>query len=124
MPRDHSLTKGERITQGHEYKQVIRSGHVISRDTFRAHLLIGEGLQRKAGFIAGKTVGNACNRNRAKRLLKETYRRLKPSLRSDGFRIVFISKLRTAHASQAEVNSEMNLAFRRYGLFQDNATSD
>jgi ribonuclease P protein component len=119
LPHDERLPRRERITREHEYKQVIRNGRVISGRGCKVHLLVREGLARKAGFIAGKAAGDACDRSRARRLLKEAYRRLKPRLKADGFRVVFISKANTARYSEAALRQDLTSIFRRQGLLGD-----
>lgn len=62
----------------------------------------------RIGITTGKKVGNAVRRNRARRLIKEAYRQLIPSLRTDcGWDIVFVARGRTPHSSMQEVQQHM-----------------
>ena len=115
---EEGLRRGERILQQHEYKQVIREGRSITGKAFKAYLLAQGGLGRKAGFVAGKRVGNACLRNRAKRLLKEAYRRLKADLPVSGFRVVFVANAGTPPATLDDVRNEMAWMFKKFGLLK------
>ena len=116
MPCDQRLRREERLTQQHEYKTVIRRGRLIWAKTFKAYFLSGKDLERRAGFIAGKGVGGACERNRAKRLLREAYRGIKPGLRPHGFNVVFVARREAAGAHKCLVESEMKGLFDRCGL--------
>lgn len=108
MPCDRRLRRQERITEQHEYKQVINTGTVLLGKRFRAYLLVNENSARTAaGFIAGRGVGNACERNRARRLLREAYRGLKPSAGKKGFGVVFVARRGIAGAHLSEIASEM-----------------
>jgi ribonuclease P protein component len=91
---------------------------LITGHVFKAYFLVSECLDRKAGFIAGKRVGNAVSRNRAKRLLKETYRRLKGRLPACGFRVVFIAGRSTATATLRDIRNEMLCMFKECGLLK------
>jgi ribonuclease P protein component len=113
---DQSLRKRDRITEEYEYKAVIRNGQPLPGKAFKVYLLRGPNLQRKAGFIAGKRVGSACDRNRAKRLLREAYRRLKPLTEPSGFNIVFVARSAAVHLSTDEVAAEMTELFKRCEL--------
>lgn len=118
MQYDERLRRHERITEEHEYKAVIKRGKLVAGKAFKAYLLVGKELDRKAGFIAGKAVGGACERNRAKRVLKEAYRRLKPNLEPKGFKIVFIAKQASAHLKSHEIRQEMAEKFEKIGLLR------
>jgi ribonuclease P protein component len=115
---DEKLRKHERITQEHEYRTVIRNGRLLRTSAFKAYLLIAGDLERKAGFIAGKSVGGACDRNRARRVLKEAYRRLKPNLEPGGFKVVFVAKQAAARLKSQEISDQMAKAFAELGLLR------
>jgi len=116
LPSEEGLERSGRIQRESEYKQVIRKGRLITGKTFKAYFLISKGLSLKAGFIAGRRVGNACVRNRAKRLLKESYRKLKTNLPGRGFRVVFVANRGTPVATLDDIRNEMAWMFERCGL--------
>lgn len=70
------------------------------------------------GFTAGKRLGGAVERNRAKRLLREATRALHPRLRH-GFDIVLIARNSMRPQSTApEVASELERVARRAGILE------
>jgi ribonuclease P protein component len=113
---DERLRHCERITDEHEYKAVIQGGRKVQARTFKAYLLLGEWHDRKAGFIAGKRVGRAWRRNRAKRLLKEAYRHIKRRLKPHGFRVVFVARAAAAGNGIADIQAEMEKVLMECGL--------
>jgi ribonuclease P protein component len=72
-----------RLTRSEDFKRVRRSGKSY------AHPLVVLIVQRhdqprvKVGLAAGRTVGTAVHRNRAKRLLREAMRTLLPNIVSN-----------------------------------------
>jgi ribonuclease P protein component len=116
LPHEERLPKRERITEEHEYKSVIKNGRLIRTQTFKAYFLSGKGLRRRAGFVAGKRVGGAHERNRARRLLKEAYRGLKARLEPVGFNVVFVAQRATAEADKNRIQDEMEGMFDRCGV--------
>jgi len=113
---DERLRLCERLTDEHEYKRVIQGGRQVHSRAFKVYLLFGNNPERKAGFIAGKRVGPAVDRNRAKRLLKEAYRHLKRRLKPDGFKIVFVAKRAAAEDGITEIQAEMAKVLTECGL--------
>lgn len=118
MQCDERLRRRERITEEHEYRTVIRKGKLVAGKAFKAYVLTGEDLERRAGFIAGKTVGGANDRNRARRVLREAYRTLKPGLVPEGFRIVFIAKPAAARFKVQQIRQEMAEKFAKLGFLR------
>ena len=116
MPSNEGLRKSERITRKFEYSSVISQRKITAGRYLRAYLLSEQGAKRKAGFIAGKAVGPAVVRNRARRLLKESYRRLKSELEDHGFKVVFVAMPGIRDAGADDVRAEMRSILRKMGL--------
>ena len=77
-----------RLTRSEDFKRVRRSGKSY------AHPLVvqANGMPRtQVGVAAGRTVGTAVHRNRAKRLLREALRALIPNLAS-GHDLILIAR--------------------------------
>jgi len=115
------LKKSERITKRFEYKEVIDQGKLVDRGAYKAFLLLRPDVERKAGFIAGKTVGKATRRNRARRVLRDAYRRLKPRIESRGFKVVFVAKPDLTMMKSTEIGLDMEALFKEYGLLRENS---
>jgi len=92
---------------------------VLAGKRFKAYILLDAARARKAGFIAGRTVGGACERNRARRLLREAYRHLKPSTASRGFLAVFVASRGIARAGLSEVENDMKGMLESCKLVRD-----
>jgi ribonuclease P protein component len=116
LPSRQGLKKSERITRKFEYSSVISQRRTTAGRYFKTYLSIEQGAKRKAGFIAGKAVGSAVVRNRARRLLKESYRRLKTELQDQGFKLVFVAAPGISGAKAEDVLAEMRRILRRMGL--------
>jgi ribonuclease P protein component len=68
-----SLGRYRRIRRRDELERALRTGLGIRTPYFRARYLLGDGPPGVA-FLAGRKVGGAVRRNRAKRVLREAFR--------------------------------------------------
>lgn len=80
------------------------------------HISNGQSYSRKA-FLASKKVGGAVVRNRARRLMKESFRKLEQDIKP-GKDILFIARRTITNAGQAEVEASMRKALIKNGLLQ------
>lgn len=70
----------------------------------------------RCGFITGKKVGGAVQRNRARRLIREAVR-LRLSLLKTGWDLVWIARSSIAEADAAAVSKAVDEALRRGKLY-------
>ncbi len=81
----------------------------------------GEALDASAvrvGFVAGKSVGSAVDRNRTKRLLREAVRASAARL-APGWDVVLIARRPLAESKLAEVQAALEQVLRRARLLVD-----
>ena len=60
----------------------------------------------RIGITTSKKIGKAVARNRARRVIKESYRLLEPHIRT-GWDFVFVARTRTSHCKMTEVRRVM-----------------
>jgi len=104
-----------RLTRSEDFERARRSGRsyphrlvvLVARKNDEGHA--------RVGVVAGRTVGNAVKRNRAKRLLRAAMRGLMASL-SPGWDLVLIARPPLATSGCAEVREALELLLRRAEL--------
>ena len=106
------LRPRERLRSGALFRRVFRRGARVESASFL--LLAVENGQRhhRLGLAAGRKVGGAVQRNRARRLLRESFRRNKHE-GSAGLDLVLVAKHEIVGRSQGEVESEYRECLRR-----------
>ena len=72
-----------RLTRSEDFKRVRRSGKSYAHPLVVLIVQTNDQPRVKIGVAAGRTVGTAVHRNRAKRLLREAMRALLPSISSN-----------------------------------------
>ena len=69
----------------------------------------------RTGFLASKKVGNSVKRNRARRLMRESFRHIKSDI-PQGYDIVIIARNTISGRSFHEVDRSLRNALRRTGI--------
>ena len=104
------LQRKFRLRQKSGFKAIFELGKNYSAKYVAVYVLF-KGPNR-FGFIASKKVGNAVQRNRAKRLMREVIRLNLPEIRKD-IQIICIARSRIKGVSYSEVESNIMYIFKR-----------
>lgn len=107
------MTFDIRLKREKDFNLLFRKGKKISSNSMTILYLPKE--QLKVGFIVSKKHGNSVNRNKIKRLLRESFRSFVPSFRQNFF-FVIIPRVKSEY-SLAQFKSDMNYCFTKGGFF-------
>jgi len=109
---EERLPKDERVRRRREYLAIQRRGEKVHLAHLLAFIQRGEPLRRRIGITVSKKVGNAVQRNRVKRLLREVWRRNKGAFPL-GEDVVFVAKRNASQATFAEIEVQVLKVARR-----------
>ncbi len=102
----------KRLRSRPEFERVFKGGRRIGGRLFLLIALPNGGSEHRLGLAVSRKVGGAVTRNRARRLLKEGFRRLAcPD--EQGFDLVVVARPDIVGRTQTEVEGELKDRFRR-----------
>lgn len=108
-----------RLTKSNDFQRVRRNGRsyahplivlVIHPQEVKGH--------SRVGISAGRSVGSAVRRNKAKRMLREAMRFFMPDVK-DGWDIILLSRHNLPDTSYLEIRSALQQLLSRAGLFKE-----
>ncbi|NLK08873.1 MAG: ribonuclease P protein component [Firmicutes bacterium] len=97
----------ERLTLPADFRRVYAQGKIVKHRLVVLHYLAnGQGTTR-VGFSVSKKLGNAVNRNRIKRRLREIMRKQSPLLKP-GYDLVVSARIQCRNAAFREVKQAVD----------------
>jgi ribonuclease P protein component len=110
------VQKRFRLTRSDDFKRVRQSGKSYAHPLVVLVVQSNQAKNLRVGVTAGKTIGTAVQRNRAKRLLREAMRTLLPNIAS-GTDLILVARAKLVTASLTDVTSALTNLFQRANLF-------
>ncbi|MDD2922230.1 MAG: ribonuclease P protein component [Anaerolineales bacterium] len=102
-----------RLTRSEDFKRVRQNGKSYAHPLVVLVAQVDEtSMHTRVGVVAGKTTGNAVQRNRAKRILREAARPLLASLASN-LDMMLIARSGLVSATLEETRAALIYLFRR-----------
>lgn len=107
-----------RLIRSSDFKRVRNVGKSFAHPLIVLVTSPARDAQTQIGVVAGKTVGGAVQRNRAKRLLREAVRRQFPGI-LPGHDLIWIARPSIAGATFEEVSAAVTQQLRRARLLKE-----
>ncbi|MCG6925841.1 MAG: ribonuclease P protein component [Acidobacteria bacterium] len=107
-----SFGGARRLRARSEFDRVFQKGRRLGGRFFVVIALPNESPQHRLGLAVGRKIGGAVTRNRTRRLLRESFRRLTPPV-GPGFDLVVVARADIVGRSQSEVDGELRDRIRR-----------
>lgn len=118
---DEKLRPRERLRHRASFQRIYDQGTSYPGSLIVLFVLQSPDLERRAGFVAGRRVGGAVVRNRARRLLREAYRRHKRQVPAEGAQVVLVARRGCGEAAYVDVERDLIRLLARAGFVPGNA---
>ena len=112
------MRRNFRLTRSTDFQRVRRFGKSYAHPLLVLVALPNDRQASRFGVAAGRSVGSAVRRNRAKRLLREALHSCLPSI-SPGWDVVLIARRPMAEATLQSTQAALSVLLRRAHLLQD-----
>jgi len=112
MPTGARFRRRQRLHRGSDYRRVLRGRLRLTGALFVMVAAVAEQGHSRLGLTVSRRLGGAAIRNRARRLLRESFRRV-PISGPTGFDLVLIPKPEIVGRSQIEVDREYRECVRQ-----------
>jgi ribonuclease P protein component len=118
------LARALRLKEKRQFQAVYRRGRSWSNRQMALHILSRPTAEKRFGFVVGKKLGGAVQRNRVRRLLREACRALAPNV-APGVDVVIVGRAEAAQALLMDLVRGMQSLFERSGFWvRDEASVD
>ena len=111
-----------RLTRSIDFKRVRRIGRSYAHPLVVLVVARSDEAQVRVGVVAGKTVGTAVERNRAKRRLRACLLTWLPCL-APGFDLIFLARKPMDQAGYAEICAAVQGLLKKAGLLDVGTSS-
>jgi ribonuclease P protein component len=118
--RDGCPMASRSLKNSSQFRLVYSRGRKEAGTKVVIYYLTRENDGLAAGFVASKRIGKACQRNRAKRLMREAFRRVEQQLKVANLWIVFIASFRPKESTFHEILEDVEGSLGRAGLLISN----
>lgn len=121
-----TLPKSERLQRGQQFRRAYEQGRKVAGRLFVLYV-VDDLLEpsrtrppggRAIGVVTSRKIGNAVTRNRARRLLREAYRRNKQKLKTN-LQMVMVARTAINGKRLQDVEAESLQLFRAAGILNE-----
>lgn len=109
------MPKFETITRNNDYKRLYARGKSFASPTVVCYVQKNRRPCIRIGITTSKKIGNAVKRNRARRVIKESFRHILPEIEGN-WDIVFVARTRTSLVKCDVVQKDMQKILKQAGV--------
>lgn len=109
------MAKINSLCRNNDFRRAYARGKSYVTPVVVIYVMKNREKSRRVGITTSKKIGNAVQRNRARRVIREAYRQLMPRLKR-GYDLVFVARGRTPFVKSTDVLKAMEKQLQAAGL--------
>lgn len=106
------------LNRNKEFTKAYSKGKSFVSPVLVIYVIKNRAKNIRIGITASKKIGNAVERNRAKRVIKESFRKIFPLL-SGNFDLVFVARKKTCEVKSTKILQIMEQNLKKAGLLEE-----
>ena len=114
----YSLRRAGTITDNCDFRRAYARGKVFTNPALVTYVRKNRAGICRIGITASKKIGNAVQRNRARRVIRAAYLAL-PEATAGHYDIIFVARTRTVRTKSTELIPVIRKHLRSAGVFAD-----
>jgi len=111
------LIKPAVLNQNKDFRRLYWRGKSTAHPVLVCYVMRNRTGACRVGITASKKIGKAVKRNRARRIIREAYRQLKPKINGN-WDIVLVARAKTVFSKSTKVATVMQDQFVELGLMK------
>lgn len=115
LGRTFKLMKTTVLNENRDFRRVYGRGKSNVNPALVSYVTKGRAGFCRVGITAGKKIGTAVKRNRAKRIIREAFRALSPRI-TGSFDIVFVARAKTPYKKSGDILKIMEAQLKTLGV--------
>ena len=111
------------LNRNGQFRRLYRKGESLVTPTMVVYAAKNRLSVCRLGITAGKKVGGAVERNRAKRRIRELFRNVLPELKT-GYDFCIVARTYTVEAPAEKLRRDFYASLKKLGVLCDETTAD
>ena len=105
------------ICKNHDFHRIYAKGKSYVSSVLVVYALKNRRKMLRVGITTSKKIGNAVQRNRSRRVIREAFRQLAPGVKK-GYDLIFVARGRTPFVKSTEIRRQMEKQLKAAGLLE------
>ncbi|MBR6548493.1 MAG: ribonuclease P protein component [Clostridia bacterium] len=109
------MTKPAVLNENKDFRRLYGRGKSRVHPALVTYVMKNRAGCCRVGITTSKKIGNAVERNRARRVIREAYRQLLPTIHGQ-YDLVFVARTRTVHLKSSQIQTVMAAHLTELGV--------